>query len=315
MASLGITIVYVHGNGNKVRESLLKREWDEALFGRDMGALSRMAYWASLRYPQPLPDPAAAEAVFDEIEVVPTSSLEAAPPAAAEPSEEFIAQTIREVQATEGATALEGVPEPTGKDLDGWLRRMTYSADALAAGENAEPPPASPFEVLPFPRSVRVAMFRKLVRRTFEDVHAYFFGGFKEPMRQVLRDALSGIDGPVVVLGHSLGTILAYDTLREQGSNGLEIPLFVTVGSPLGITEVQDLVERPLQVPAAVTAWRNASDARDLVALDHTLRPAYAPPDRCTDFMVINDSPNHHGIREYLRAAPIQEPLRELFQL
>ena len=315
MASLGITIVYVHGNGNKVRESLLKREWDETLFGRDMGALSRMAYWASLRYRQPLPDPAAAEAVFDEIEVVPTSSLEAAPPAAAEPSEEFISQTIREVQATGGATALEGVPEPAGKDLDGWLRRMTYSADALAAGENAEPPPASPFEVLPFPRSVRVAMFRKLVRRTFEDVHAYFFGGFKEPMRQVLRDALSGIDGPVVVLGHSLGTILAYDTLREQDSNGLEIPLFVTVGSPLGITEVQDLVERPLQVPAAVTAWRNASDARDLVALDHTLRSAYAPPDRCTDFMVINDSPNHHGIREYLRAAPIQEPLRELFQL
>jgi hypothetical protein len=315
VASLGVTIVYVHGNGNKVRESLLKREWDEALFGRDMGALSRMAYWASTRYPQPLPDPAAAEAVFDEIEVVPTSSLEAAPPVAAEPSEEFIAQTIREVQATEGATALEGVPEPAGKDLDGWLRRMTYSADALAAGENAEPPPGSQFEVLPFPRSVRAAMFRKLVRRTFEDVHAYFFGGFKEPMRQVLRDALSGIDGPVVVLGHSLGTILAYDTLREQGSNGLEIPLFVTVGSPLGITEVQDLLERPLQVPAAVTAWRNASDARDLVALDHTLRPAYRPADRCTDFMVVNDSPNHHGIREYLLAAPIQEPIRELFQL
>ena len=118
----------------------------------------------------------------------------------------------------------------------------------------------------------------------------------------------------MVVLSHSLGTIIAYDVLREQGSSGLEIPLFVTVGSPLGITEVQDLVERPLQVPAAVTAWRNASDARDLVALDHTLRSAYAPAERCTDFVVVNDSSNHHGIREYLRAAPIQEPIRELFQ-
>jgi hypothetical protein len=133
-------------------------------------------------------------------------------------------------------------------------------------------------------------------------------------MRQVLRDALSGNGGPVVVASHSLGTIIAYDVLREQASRDLEIPLFVTVGSPLGVTEVQDLIERPLEVPAAVAAWRNASDARDVVALDHTLRPAYVPAERCTDFIVVNDSSNHHGIREYLRAAPIQEPIRELFQ-
>lgn len=311
---MGITIVYVHGNGNEVREALLKQQWDGALFGRDLGASSGMAYWASVRYPQPLPDPSSVEAVFDEIEEAPTSLLEAAPPPPVEPPEEFVAQSIREVRAAEAAITLESVPESAGKDLEEWLRRMTYTADALAAGENAEPPPASSFEALPFPRPIRIAVFRELVKRTFKDVYAYFFGDSKEPMRQVLRDALGGIDGPVVVLSHSLGTIIAYDVLREQGSSGLEIPLFVTVGSPLGITEVQDLVERPLQVPAAVTAWRNASDARDLVALDHTLRPAYAPAERCTDFVVVNDSSNHHGIREYLRAAPIQEPIRELFQ-
>ena len=50
------TIVYVHGNGNKVRKELLKSLWDKALFGTDLGAASRMAYWAPLRYPAPLPD-------------------------------------------------------------------------------------------------------------------------------------------------------------------------------------------------------------------------------------------------------------------
>ncbi|MER6312082.1 hypothetical protein ABT180_39640, partial [Streptomyces sp. NPDC001657] len=50
------SVVYVHGNGNKVRSDLLKSQWDTALFGRDMGAASRMAYWAPVRYPAPLPD-------------------------------------------------------------------------------------------------------------------------------------------------------------------------------------------------------------------------------------------------------------------
>lgn len=49
-------VVYVHGNGNKVREDLLKSQWDTALFGADMGAATCMAYWAPLRYPAPLSD-------------------------------------------------------------------------------------------------------------------------------------------------------------------------------------------------------------------------------------------------------------------
>jgi hypothetical protein len=66
------TVVYVHGNGNKVRKELLKAEWDKALFGNHVGATSRMAYWASLRYAAPLPDPE-----FDEAELVRVSPFSA----------------------------------------------------------------------------------------------------------------------------------------------------------------------------------------------------------------------------------------------
>ena len=311
---MGWTIMYVHGNGNKVREDLLKRQWDEALFGQAMGALSRMAYWAPLRYPQPLADPE-----FDEIELLPTSPLEAASPSAAEAPEAFIAQTVLEAETApaagpESAVVLE-IGTPVGAEpLEAWLRGMTYEGDALAQGENAAPPPTSPFEALPFPRPLRILAFRALVKRTFKDVYAYFFGGFKQGMRQVVRDALRDLDGPVIVIGHSLGSIIAYDVLREQGSSSLDVSLFVTVGSPLGVTEVQDLVERPLVAPGPVTAWRNASDARDLVAMDHTIRPEYAPVEKCTDFYVVNDSATHHGIREYLRAVPVRQPILELFQ-
>jgi hypothetical protein len=292
------TIVYVHGNGNKVREDLLKAQWDEALFGRDMAERSRMAYWRPLRYPEPLPDPA-----FDEVDQLPVSPLAAAAPPEVLPTPEFVA-------AVEGAGG--GLEATTA--LHDWLERMSYAADAVAEGEAAMPPPTSPFEALPFPRALRTAAFRTLVARTFVDVHAYFFGGMAEPMRAVLRGVLDDIEGPVIVLAHSLGTIIAYDVLREARAEDREIPLFLTVGSPLGVQEVQDLIVRPLEVPAGVAAWRNVSDWRDVVALDHTLRPAYAPPDRCTDFMVTNDSANHHGIREYLRTVPVREPVLELMR-
>ena len=34
--------------------------------------------------------------------------------------------------------------------------------------------------------------------------------------------------------------------------------------------------------------------------------------ERCADFLVRNSSANHHGIREYLRSAPVREAIREL---
>jgi hypothetical protein len=45
-----------------------------------------------------------------------------------------------------------------------------------------------------------------------------------------------------------------------------------------------------LRLPAGVTAWRNVADSRDLVALDRTIRPEYDPEERCSDFLVVNDS-------------------------
>jgi len=303
--AMGASVVYVHGNGNKIREDLLKTEWDVALFGQDLGATTRMAYWARLRYPQPLPDPAS-----DELGLPPAAPLDETRPPAVEPPEAFIERALRDAALGENSVDEETAAGPG--PLESWLRDMTYAADALAEGENVAPPPTSSLAALPFPRVLRTMAFRALVERTFADVYAYFFGGLKEQMRQVVRDALAAVDPPVIVVGHSLGSIIAYDVLREQNSSALDVPLLVTVGSPLGVTEVQDLVERPLEVPASVAAWRNASDARDLVALDHTIRPEYAPPEKCTDFYVVNDSENHHGIGEYLRTVAVRQPILEL---
>ncbi|WP_432142700.1 alpha/beta fold hydrolase [Streptomyces sp. bgisy084] len=303
-------VVYVHGNGNKVRTELLKSQWDTALFGRDMAEASRMAYWAPVRYPEPLPDlrPDPLDGRTEPIEELPA----ALDRAATEPPEDFVARTLGEARLEAGEIALEGRAGADESALVDWLRNMTYLADTLArAGEPEEPGAELPLETLPLPRSGRTAVFRLLVKHAFKDVHAYFFGGAGPAMREVVKETLAEVDGgPLVVVGHSLGTIIAYEVLMEQGR---EVELLVTVGSPLAITEVQDHLARPPAVPAGVAAWRNASDLRDLVALDHTLRPEYAPQERVTDLLVTNDSGNHHGISEYLSQHEVRAPVQRIF--
>ncbi|WEB44253.1 hypothetical protein MOV08_36475 [Streptomyces yunnanensis] len=313
------TVVYVHGNGNKVRSGLLKSQWDQALFGRDMADASRMAYWAALQYERPLPD--FRVDALDGGPVTETESVAAAGAGVFDSPEEFVARTVQEARREAGAPAPESRAVETPAEaaegaLVGWLREMTYLAETLGAAETgghegAEDDGALPLEVLPLPRPLRTALFRELVRRTFRDVHAYFFGDRGPAIRQVIEDALPPPGaGPVVVVGHSLGSVAAYEVLRERER---EVALLVTLGSPLAITEVRDQLARPPAVPAGVRAWRNVSDLRDLVALGHTLRPEYGPPERITDALVTNNSGNHHGISQYLAQAAVREPVQRLF--
>jgi hypothetical protein len=273
-------VVYVHGNGNKVRKELLKRQWDQALFGRDAGAASRMAYWAPVLHPAPLPDPE-----FDEVDLPPV-------PEAAE------------------AVDAEAAPPETPAELAAYASQMESAAEALAQGEQLEAAPDGA-EVIPLPRAARIAIFKRLVRLTFRDVSAYFFGGHREAMRDVVRQTIADIDEPFVMVGHSLGSILAYDVLREHEQQSKELPLLVTIGSPLGVQEIQDLVTAPLQVPAGVQAWLNANDSRDVVALDHTIQDDYAPRERCTDVKVTNASANHHGARQYLASSAVRDAVHD----
>ncbi|WP_328967416.1 hypothetical protein [Streptomyces sp. NBC_00239] len=310
-------VVYVHGNGNKHRKELLKSHWDRALFGTDMGPASRMAYWAPLRYDVPLPDPAP-----DPLDGGPPSEEELPARTVAGPAEAFVAATVAEARAASAEEGVPGADAAAEERLTEWLRDMTYLADTMAGGEGqgAGPGPgggmpggaADPLpEALPLPAFARREVFRLLVKHTFKDVHAYFFGGAGDAMRQVVRAELADLDGgPVAVVAHSLGSIIAYEVLRELGR---PTDLLVTVGCPLAITEIRDQLREPPAVPAGVSAWHNASDLRDLVALDHTMRPDYAPVELVTDHLVTNSSGNHHGIREYLSTEPVRTPVRALF--
>ena len=322
------TIVYVHGISNQPPKDVLKLEWDDALLGHSAGSGSVMAYWADLRYPTPAGAP---DAVVPEgLEGLPGAGDAEVAGAPFFAPEELVAETLAEVAAERVAAepGLEGVggagatavPELDDR-LNSWLVEMAYAADAAERGDAEEAagsgpaelgPGAGDLEALPLPRPARTAVFRALVKRAFADVYAYFFGGQGEAIKQRMRDALAAAGpGPLIVIGHSLGSVVAYDVLRESGP-ARDIPLFVTIGSPLAVTEIEDLVARPLLVPAGVRQWRNAADGRDLVALDKTIRPEYAPPDLTIDFLVDNTSPSHHGGIQYLESAPVKSAVAAL---
>ncbi|MFF7634625.1 hypothetical protein ACFZB9_15920 [Kitasatospora sp. NPDC008050] len=109
-----------------------------------------------------------------------------------------------------------------------------------------------------------------------------------------------------VVVAHSLGSVLAYETLCDQAHNAdWDIRMLVTLGSPLGMRAlVLDRLEpvpdeRRAGWPKVLGAWTNIADATDIVAAVRELRPAFGPD--VTDLTVHNGSHMHDATR-YLTA-------------
>ena len=87
--------------------------------------------------------------------------------------------------------------------------------------------------------------------------------GVRDEIDRMVRSEIT--TEPTVVIGHSLGSVVAYNILRTD-PRALRVPLYVTLGSPLAIRAIRDEL-RPLRFPQTVQTWYNAFDARDVVAL------------------------------------------------
>ena len=88
-------------------------------------------------------------------------------------------------------------------------------------------------------------MTRNLTRLLLRDVNDFLFDPVRrDAMERSLLDRLDAGGGPFVVVAHSQGTMVAYDVLRRLSRKQIEVPLFLTIGSPLGLTEVQDVIRQ-----------------------------------------------------------------------
>ena len=158
---------------------------------------------------------------------------------------------------------------------------------------------------VPFGSGTSIALFTN-------DVYQYL-------KNRAVRDTIdAGVSAAIkpgvetVVVSHSLGTVVAYNLLRHFGHvRGWKIPLFVTVGSPLAISEIRRTLkqEASTRCPECADRWYNAMDERDVVALYRldTNHFPIAPPDPAIEnnFAVRNKTRNRHGIAGYLDDADV----------
>jgi len=170
----------------------------------------------------------------------------------------------------------------------------------------------------------------KFLAEVFEDLARYYArDDYRAEVRQRLRErilkhALDG-DNPhkrIMVIAHSMGSIVAYDVLRDLGRDhpGIRINHFITIGSPLGLPHVKHRIEEEhgkARTPTNVLRWTNMAERYDPVAADTHLETDYGPNDdglRVRDDLVLNDQvmnakgdTDYHASVGYLRTPEMSQ--------
>jgi hypothetical protein len=128
----------------------------------------------------------------------------------------------------------------------------------------------------------------------------------------VKKDVLARLHASVgpgtrVLIGHSLGSVVAYEYLCQHKPASME--LLVTLGSPLGIPNV--IFEKLTPAPAAgagawpgsVAEWVNVSDPNDIVALRKDLAPLFrGPAGKAVSDRSVSNGDEPHAAERYLNA-------------
>ena len=249
-------VVYIHGIGQQSPPAELKLEWDLALFGRDLGERSRMAYWADILHPKSEPLPSI---------------------------------SIRR-RADASVLDVDGALERAGVDPDDPEVRAMTDTLLMQVGVPVRAVPAVGKRVLPLPAFMRKPIAKQFLEAFIADTAAYFFrDDVREKARARLRAVLPPAGEPFTLVAHSQGTIISYEVLRARAGAALAVNEYVTLGSPLGIREVQDFLEpSDLAVPAGVEKWHNFADPLDPVALDKGLSGDFDPRGFIRDALVLN---------------------------
>ncbi len=267
------TAVYVHGIGNHPEEQVLVVRWDRALFRKDMGDRTRMAYWVNrARYPQASScdciDPKCAchdpEEVVRARRVLATGTpdpdrelREAVQAITSDPAEQEFLYEI-------GSDMLDVAKAEAAREQGVAARRSlgkgTYGLQSKGIGD---------------------AILRKLTDlitgMALPDVQDFLFEPeHRKEMEDTFLTRLQSGGNPFVVIAHSQGSMIAYDVLRQLTKADIDVRLFVTIGSPLGLPPVRSVFKKwtkknKLPFPACVTRWINVAAVGDVVAFDPTL--------------------------------------------
>lgn len=130
---------------------------------------------------------------------------------------------------------------------------------------------------------------RRSMRLTVTETHRYLmnWGGVATAVREIVRKALVeawSAGEQVLLIGHSLGSVIAYDTLwelsHEERHENARVSLLMTLGSPLASPMILRGVQGARlsgrkRYPEIVDRWQNFSARGEITALHPRLGPYY----------------------------------------
>ena len=195
------------------------------------------------------------------------------------------------------------------RDLLSVLYQAAVAQDpSLGVPERAMGPGRAATQLM-LDRLARSTTFTRVVQRAFignlKQVTAFLTDStVKQDVLARVRERIS--DDTRVVIGHSLGSVIAYEFLCHD--RPVSVELLVTLGSPLGIPNVvfDKLTPTPADGigawPGRVVAWANVADQRDIVALRKDLAPLFpgAAPGQAVSDRLVDNGDDPHAIDRYL---------------
>ena len=309
-------VTFIHGIANKPPADDLLQIWRRAVAEAaeplplgDLGVTSSIVYWADLLYGAPVEDVSAFEAALENTAEVVDGAGGAAPPVPHTPEEAAFLGSLRAKMTSLPDEAIDAEPIPA------------------APGQ-----PQGALERVPLPWFVKKRFLNAFLR----DVHHYLFdvefappGGTAVRIQQTIRQrfvdglGVPSVTRPHVVVAHSLGTVIAYDCMKRV-AGCQPVDGFITLGSPLGLDEVQDKLQpgwsRSSGFPheTLTGGWVNLFDRLDPVCgLDPVLGNDFCRSDAVTveDVAVQNHGAWRHSATKYLRQPAFTQALRRLLQL
>ncbi|MFQ6609284.1 MAG: hypothetical protein ACE5D7_00650 [Fidelibacterota bacterium] len=252
-------ILGIHGLGNKPPKDLLEKWWrrsiNDGIFACDHTQPDfqfELVYWSDLLHPEPL-NPNLTddhhELFLDEPYVPPAHD-----------------------QHNETGTGRKKILDYLEKQMDKILLNDDYSINFSTVTD-----------------SIIHHYFSDLDCYYSDDCHVVGNSGkrARESIRTRLEDALiRHRDKEILLLSHSMGSIIAYDVLSQINS-GISIDTWITAGSPLGlpvviskiVSEQKGKLQPITQVktPESIASnWFNFSDLEDKVAIDYALAGDYS---------------------------------------
>jgi len=118
---------------------------------------------------------------------------------------------------------------------------------------------------------------KPILKKHFRDVIEYLeFGNAREAILTIVDAAIQESEDDIVLLGHSLGSIVIYDWVMERQHS--RVKGMLTFGSPLGLSAVRESLEvrhLALAFPDSVKVWYNILNPEDTVTAAEDLAPHY----------------------------------------